>query len=196
MSTPEQDRRRIVVCDVETTGFDPEYHVCVEIAWWDLNTGERGTFIPRHNVSKALAGANIKALQINRYVDRIADRYAEQDHDGAQVRRLADALEGNTLAGSNPRFDDGFLRKVFADYERDELACIPDWHHRLWDLSAYAAGALGLDHLPGLFEVCELLDVATPDHSAEADVTATGECFLALFERAGVRLRAKNDGAE
>jgi DNA polymerase-3 subunit epsilon len=189
--------RHIVVVDLETTGFDPAIHQAIECSWWDLTTGYRGTFIPRHDVSATLGGADVRALQINRYVDRIAT--AEQDTSGEGVTLLAKTLHGNTLAGSNPAFDAKFLNAVFDDYadELDVIAEIydetvrefPCWHHRLWDLAPYAAGVLGLDHLPGLAEVCDLLDIASkPDHSAEADVTATGECFLELFRRAGVPL--------
>lgn len=169
-------KRDVVVVDVETTGFDPTVHVTVEVAWWNLTADERGAFIPQHDVRAALAGANIRSLQITRYVDRIAE--AKQD-DGTERLRLWHQLNANTMAGSNPRFDAGFL----AAMNRGAGQITPEpWHYRLWDLSAYAAGRLGLDYLPGLFEVCELVDVPTPDHSAEADVTATGLCFRKLME--------------
>lgn len=187
-ATPKQvtDPRHIVVVDVETTGFDPSRNLCVEVAWWDLTADARGYFIPRHNVSDALAGAQLEALRLNRYIDRIAGQ--PQDQDGSEARRLADALNGHTLAGSNPAFDASFLRQLFVDYENRELCYFAQWHHRMWDLSPYSAGVLGLDHLPGLAEVCERLDIwARPDHSAESDVTATGLCFQALFDRAGVK---------
>ncbi|MGH3693260.1 MAG: hypothetical protein ACRDRX_04540 [Pseudonocardiaceae bacterium] len=177
--------RHVVVVGVQATGLYPGHHVCVEVAWWDLTTDERGHFVPHHTVSAALAGADIKSLRLNRYVDRIAGQ--PQDCDGVEARRLSDVLHEQTVAGSNPAFDAAFLLKMFVDVERRDQGAIPNWHHRLWDLSAYAAGALGLDHLPGLAEVCERLDIhARPDHTAEADVTAAGLCFRALFARAGL----------
>lgn len=183
MTTPTSPARHVVVADCETTGFDPYQHTCVEIGWWDLNTGERGLFVPRHDASETLARADIEALRINGYFDRLAD--APQDH-GAEVLRLASALHRQTLAGSNPAFDARFLPRMFASYGHLDVT---PWHHRMWDLAPYAAGVLGLDHLPGLSEVCELLGTdARPDHSAAGDVTAAGECFLALFERTGVQL--------
>lgn len=180
--------RRIVVVDVETTGLDPERHTCVEVAWWDLTTGHRGFFVPCHNVSETLAGADIEALRLTRYVDRLAD--APQDLNGTGVWELAEHLDGQTMAGSNPRFDCGFLDWVFRDAVQHRLLMAPPTpHHRLWDLAPYAAGVLGLPYLPGLAEVCDRLDTEhRPDHTAEGDVTATGECFLELFERAGVSL--------
>jgi DNA polymerase-3 subunit epsilon len=187
MSAPTEtataESRKIIVVDVETTGLYPERHTCIEVAWWNLTSDERGTFIPTHSVSAALGNAAIEALRLNRYIDRIAGHIQD---DGTEVRRLAEQLHGNTLAGSNPSFDAAFLRSVFADYEARELSSWPEWHHRLWDLAPYAAGVLGLDHLPGLAEVCERLDLwQRPDHSAESDVTVAGMCFRLLFERAG-----------
>jgi DNA polymerase III epsilon subunit-like protein len=173
-------KREIIVVDVETTGFDPDRHETVEVAWWNLDTGERSHFVPVHDVPTALAGANIRSLQINRYIDRLAE--AEQDTEYVELNRLWDQLNGNTLAGSNPRFDAGFLATMFQKGNR--LTTEP-WHYRLWDLAPYAAGVLGLDYLPGLDDVCKELGVNRPDHSAEGDVTATGTCFTQLMGKAG-----------
>lgn len=182
--------RQLVVVDTETNGLDLERHQPVEVAWWNLDTDERGCFIAVHDVSEVLANADIKALQINRYLDRIAERALDRTTKlGApsevECRRRADAfnllteLTGNTLAGSNPAFDAAMLRKLFDG---------PDpWHHRMLDLSAYAAGVLGLDELPGLARVCELLDIKPGDHTAEADVTATGLCIRELRRRVANR---------
>lgn len=173
-------KREIIVVDVETTGFDPIRHETVEVAWWNLDTGERGYFVPIHDVPSTLADANIRSLQINRYVDRLAE--AEQDTKYVELNRLWDQLNGNTLAGSNPRFDAGFLARMF---HKANLATTNPWHYRLWDLAPYAAGVLGLDHLPGLDDVCQQLEIGRPDHSAEGDVTATGLCFTQLMGKAG-----------
>lgn len=171
--------RDIVSVDVETTGFDPERHATVEVAWWNLDTGERGYFVPVHDVPTTLAKANIRSLQINRYIDRLAE--AEQDAQYVELNRLWDQLDGNTLAGSNPRFDAGFLAAMFRDASRTTTQ---PWHYRLWDLAPYAAGVLGLDYLPGLADVCKELQIEQPDHSAEGDVTATGKCFTQLMTKA------------
>ena len=181
--------RDVIVVDVETNGLDINRHQVVEVAWWNLGTSERGQFIPPHNVSDVLAQADIDALRINRYIDRIAG--AEQDRIGEAAFELGEALHGNTIAGANPAFDTRFLTKMFSGYQDRELCGAPRWHHRLLDVSAYTAGVLGLPptELPGLSAVCELLGVTNPaPHTAEGDVTATGNCFLRLFDRAGNRL--------
>lgn len=181
--------REIIVADIETSGLDRSRHTTVEVAWWHLGTGQRGVFVPPHSVSEVLANADIAALQINRYIDRLA--HAQQDQKAEAAYELAEVLEGNTLAGSNPAFDAAFLPDMFESYDGDYEVYVPRWHHRLLDLSAYAAGVLGIPptELPGLATVCEALDVTNPaPHTAEGDVTATGQCFLKLFDRAVNRL--------
>lgn len=179
--------RQIIVADTETSGLNPDLHTVVEVAWWNLNTGQKGSFIPHHLTGEVLSHADIQALRINRYIDRIA---GEPQDDGTGMRELFLQLEGNTLAGSNPTFDAGFLRQ-HDNCEWCQTWRFGGWHHRLLDLSAYAAGVLGLSptELPGLNRVCELLGIEnTAPHTAAGDVDATGRCFLALFERAGVSL--------
>ncbi|BBG01591.1 MULTISPECIES: 3'-5' exonuclease [Pseudonocardia] len=180
--------RHIVVVDTETNGLDPRRHQAVEVAWWNLTTNERGMFIPTHNVSEVLANADVKALQINRYVDRIADQVPSVDSH--ERGKFAQQLDGCTLAGSNPAFDAAMVEKLLRPRHTLQINGKPvttwrqPWHHRMLDLSNYAAGMLALNDLPGLAKVCELLDVDPGDHTAEADVTATGECFNKLFARA------------
>lgn len=170
----EKPPRQTVVVDLETNGLDYERHVAVEVAWWNLDTGMRGSFVPQHDVSQVLGRADIGALRINRYVDRLAD--AEQDHEGLQLLELIRQLDGNTLAGANPRFDAHMLRKLWG---------AEPWHYRLLDVSAYGAGVLRLppeDGVPGLWDLCRLLGIEQEGdvHAAAGGVTAAGECLIEL----------------
>lgn len=176
--------RELLVVDLETNGLDPERHVAVEVGWWNLTTGKRGDFIPVHHVKDVLVNADLRALQINRYIDRIA--MAQQDTDGVYAQGLLDQLAGNTLVAVNPSFDERFLRNMFREYEsRGVLEVCDWWHYRLWDVNSYAAGVLGLEELPGLEKLCGLLDTTFgPDHTAHGDVTAAGHCFIELQKRA------------
>jgi hypothetical protein len=181
--------RNIIVVDVETNGLNIARHQAVEVAWWNLTTDARGWFVPPHNVSEILGKADLKALQVNRYVDRIAER--EQDSDGDGLTTLHNQFSvydedlatftQHTLAGSNPRLDAAMVNKLFAGSEFLE---IDPWHYRLLDVGAYAMGALGLGEVPGLWDVCQALGIPPGDHSAEADVTATGLCLRALMKSA------------
>lgn len=174
--------REIVVVDTETNGLEVDRHQVVEVAWWNLTTDERGLFVPLHDRAYVLRDADIRALQLNRYIDRIADE--EQDHDYVELNRFHDEIDDKTMAGSNPAFDAYFLSKMFRGANRLRLA---PWHHRMWDLSAYAAGVLGLVELPGLSTVCKMLDIEPGNHTAEADVTAAGLCFRELMAYARLR---------
>lgn len=171
--------RRVIVVDCETTGLDLDTAMAVEVAWWDLDTDQRGCFIPPHDIS----GATIEALEINGYYKRIEDQPTDVNY--ADALALHHVLRGQVLAGSNPSFDAHMLRRLFT------VAGFPatqPWHHRMLDLSAYAAGVLELDptDLLGLAKVADLLGIpAVPDHTAEGDVQVTGLCFEALFERTG-----------
>jgi DNA polymerase III alpha subunit (gram-positive type) len=179
--------RNLIIVDTETNGLDPNRHHAVEVGWWDLSTGKRGEFIPTHDVSETLANADIKALQLNRYIDRIADQ--AQDRDGKKAWELAELLQSNTLVAANPGFDAWVLTKMYSMYEAATVTFLPQWHYRLWDIEAYAAAVLGLNYVPGLVEICRMLDIGfAPDHTAHGDVTATGLCFIALAERAGAKL--------
>lgn len=175
--------REIVVVDIETTGLNPKRHSVVEVAWWNLATDERGEFVPWHKPSRVLAKADIVALRVNGYLDRLAD--AKQDDYDTGLKALLTQLKGNTFAGCNPAFDAAFLTRLFrAHLEKPNR---PNWHHRMLDVSAYAAGVLHLPptELPGLATVCELLEVVnTAPHTAEGDVDATGRCIKILMEMA------------
>lgn len=166
--------RQLVVVDVESSGLR-EADLTVEVAWRNVDTGERGEFVPAHNTAWVLRFGQPTALEMNGYRERLLE--APQD-DGTEVARLHTALTGNCLAGSNPGFD--WYMHLSRLFRRHRLG--QPHHHRMPDISNYAAGVLGIDprELPGLARVCELLGVEAPDHTAAGDVRATGECFDAL----------------
>lgn len=169
--------RQLIVVDVETSGLIPGHDVAVEVAWWALETDERGCFIPVHDTAWVLQEGDPQALKLNGYRERLAGQ--PQDETEVKAARLTNVLTDNTLAGSNPAFDLNFLPDAGVGVARR--------HHRLSDLSAYAAGVLRIPptELPGLAAVCDLLGIKnTAPHTAAGDVDATGRCFLALMERA------------
>lgn len=164
--------RQTVVVDIETSGLAANATI-LEVAAVNLDTGAELHFVPFTPMS-VLAGAEPEALAINRYFER---RLFSEQLDAEATKNayqwLKEMLDGNVFAGSNPTFDAGHLAKP--------LGATP-WNHRMLDLSAYAAGVLGLSfELPGLNKVCELLGVVNEDpHSALGDARATAECFRKL----------------
>ncbi len=180
----------LVVVDLETTGTNAGQHDVVEIAWWNLTTGERDAFVPLHDPNDVLLTADLGALAINRYIERgLYARADTDDPDGHRLANLYDQLAGGDdphrttpadrrrralLTGKNPWFDAAFLAHLWGR---------EPWNYQLRDIGNYAAGVLGipLDEPLGLSDICERLGVPLAGHHcAEADVTATGMCVLEL----------------
>lgn len=177
--------RKVYVVDVETTGL-LEHHVPVEIAFWCLDDGTRGRFIPGFDATD-LAAASPDAMRITRFYER-GLHLEQRDVHGFQLLAFHELMHKNVLAGSKPTFDAEMISRMFVRF-----GLRPDpWHYRLLDVGQYAQGVLGLPlaHTPGLARICSLLGIAGGDHSAEADVTATGLAFLKLQEIAQSRKAA------
>ena len=179
----EKPKRRTVVVDIESSGLTDDA-IALEIAWWDLDTDERGSFIPPHDEAWVLDNGHPDALAINSYKERIAGK--PQD-DGTEIRRLHYALRGQCIAGANiGRADCAWLVKVFR-----QAGLHPEpWNYRLGEIGPYAAGVLGikLSEAPGLADICVAMGIdPEPEvHTAANGVTATGLALKALFEKAGV----------
>ena len=193
--------RELIVVDVETTGLDVDKHWVLEVAAINVLTGDELYFVPALPVG-ALDTADGKALKINGYFEREGFQHRrEADASEGCRNKLWDWLDGNTLAGSNPTFDAAMLNRhqewnaatsspVPLRGERPTGRRLSPWHHRLADLSAYAAGALGIraTALPGLDVVCRSLKVENADpHSALGDARATADCFRKLANMAADR---------
>jgi DNA polymerase-3 subunit epsilon len=178
-------KRNLIVVDVETTGLE-DRDKPIEVAAINVDTGEEFYFVP-HMSSTALGSADPRALQINRYFERgVWEHMDSHDTDTWKnyevLRRM---LDGNTFAGSNPRFDAPKILRGINHWEDLTKHIAEPWHHRLADLSAYAAGILGIapTELPGLDAVCRSVNVDNEDpHSALGDARATAECFRKLTD--------------
>ena len=177
------DKRDLIVVDIETTGLDYSAKI-LEVAAVNVWTDEEMYFVP-HVDKNDLADADPDALRINRYYERAVYRNMLCASDtGIKYMNLQSMLRGNTFAGSNPSFDAARIARVQWNIAKS-LQVGEVWHHRLADLSTYAAGALRIDptELPGLDAVCSLLGIQIEDrHSALGDAPATAECFRKLTE--------------
>lgn len=161
---------RHVVLDMETTGLKLHHQPC-EIAWYDLNTDEHGVFIPAHT----LDGADPKALEINRYEQRIAGK--PQD-DGTATAALHARLGGDGVKTSvwcaNPSFDVPRIQGVFARAGFDNEQ---PFHHRPFDVEeAYYwlfPERCEDGNKAGLAQIAKDLGVEFGHHDAMEDVFAT-----------------------
>lgn len=176
--------RAVIICDTETSGLAAGEHDITECAWWNLNTGENGVFIPPHS----LDGATPKALEVSKYNPRQLWDQNRWDNDGLELRRMHTAMTGTWFIGSKPTFDAGFLSILFA---RFGLHPEPWWRFPL-DLGTYAAGAMNrpITDRVGLTQLCNLLGVLPGHHTAGEDVRATAECLIKLQQMAQSRRAA------
>lgn len=163
----------LVFLDTETTGLDWQQHDVVEVAW-AVGDGEIFTFYPWHT----LENAQPEALEINGYFRRDLDRRHTDDGNEQLERMFLRDLRGATIVGSNPAFDTAMLRRKFG---------FAPWHHRLFDVAAYAAGVFGWAEIRGLAAVAEVLredgyKVEEPDHTAHQDVVVLRQVHHALVE--------------
>ena len=157
----------LVFLDTETTGLDHDRHEVWEIAY-ALDDGPILSAIVRHSFTSP----DPTALALNRYLERALG----VPHDAMFERDLRAELDGGTIVGANPAFDAAFLRARWG---------FTPWHHRLWDVEAYAAGVLGLDGPHGLARTAEKVralgfDIPEPDHTAAGDVATLRATFNAL----------------
>lgn len=181
--------RQLWVVDIETTGLDTSLHVPLEVAAVNVVTRESYAFVP-WLPDGALGAADPVALGISRYYERgVFKQQLSFEQTGEAYEFLWGLLAANTLGGSNPRFDAAMLLRGVSVLPFPAVVFPVDrepWHHRLADLSAYAAGVLGMppEILPGLAQVCELLGVVNDgEHTALGDAKAAAECFRRLRTR-------------
>ena len=159
----------LVFLDTETTGLDPDRHEVWEIAY-AVNDGPIKSAIVKHS----LTTPDPKALAMNGYLDRALDAKPDVTFENG----LRATLEGATIVGANPAFDAAFLRARWG--------CAP-WHHRLWDVEAFAAGVHRLTSVPGLASIAAVLrdyghEIPEPDHTAAGDVATLRASFHALMK--------------
>ncbi|SKF80263.1 3'-5' exonuclease [Mycobacteroides abscessus] len=183
--------RDVWVVDLETTGLDRNVHLPVEVAAVNLKTGREIRFVP-FITGDELGKADREAMRINMYYEQ--GLYKDQLDRDTSIRCYQDVfelLQGQTLAGANPRFDADmlligyeWLLQLEPRLPGASTRVEAPWHHRLADVCAYAAGALNIppDDIPGLAGVCQLLGVTNEaEHTALGDARATVECFRRLY---------------
>lgn len=164
--------------DCETTALSPEAGCIWEIAI--LADGNEHVWRPAHDLDFAESGA----LRVGRYYERRRAAKHWGEHDPAMVAQVvAEVTAGRVLGGACPWFDARFL-EVFLR-EHGECAA---WSHRLLDVEAFAAGALGLDVPLGLSATAGKLGVAIPEegrHTALGDARVAREVYRAALALGG-----------
>jgi DNA polymerase III epsilon subunit-like protein len=187
----------VIVVDVESTGLDVWTDYPVEVAWYNLATGERGEFIPQHNRHATLRHAHPGALKANGYRDRIfADAEFLMDRTSDEAAKLyaqfVDSPGRPYLAGVNAAsFDQFMIAKLWPGMPFAERP----WRYRVIDLANMGMQELPIDYLPGLSALVDLLelDIPKPDHTAMGDVYTTTLVLVELIRRRDARLGIVRD---
>lgn len=140
--------------DTETTGLDPRRHDAWEIAVILRDPECAAAGITRYDrehiwqIRVPLDDADPKALEIGRYQERFVvpngDAAVQLNPDGTIYQRLLlpeflfdlqEVLKDAVLVGSNPAFDDAFLKKLLQAHGRRI-----GWHYRTIDVATLAVG--------------------------------------------------------
>lgn len=157
----------ITYFDCETTGLDPAKHHIWEMAY-AIDDGPIESAIVPHTI----VGADLVALEIGGYDERSSRLPVSRQFEHG----LATDLDAATLCCANPAFDAAFLRARWG---------VAPWKYRLFDIEAYAMGALGYEIPQGLATIRRDLDalgyvIPEPDHTAIGDVATLRECHRVL----------------
>lgn len=154
--------RTKVFLDVESTGLNPQEDRLVELTYAVEQDDPITLFFGVQEVPDFIDG-------LIGFTDRgIAGLESSEE----EVRKFLDASRDATMVSANPKFDAAFL-------DENELNV---FHYRTLDLESYAMHALGLEYVPGMADIYELLtergyDIVAPDHTSRNDVLALRKCF-------------------
>ncbi|EFE65843.1 exonuclease RNase T and DNA polymerase III [Streptomyces viridosporus ATCC 14672] len=121
--------------DTETTGLDPFQHDAWEIAVILRKPGETDQESVFY-LEPDLINADPKALEINRYHERVKTEDWTWGKPQDVARDLYRLLDGTVLIGSNPPFDADMIANIFGRYYWHPKP----WHYRTIDIAILAAG--------------------------------------------------------
>ena len=142
-----------VCLDIETTGLIPFFHNIWEVGYVLEPEGEEVLFQIKLS-PQALQNADPKALEINRYHERVDNEGAL--FEGDAVAKMAEDWAGRSLIAQPALFDLTFIRNILFAYDVNET-----WSHRaVHDLKTFHLGRLyhtkaeqAIHRQPGIYDV-------------------------------------------
>ena len=158
--------RDFVFVDCETTGLDSKKDSLVEVTYARENDEPVTLFFGVKSVPAFIDDLTKFSAR------KVYNEPAATDAEIAEFRRV---LENQTMVAGNPKFDAAFL----------EANGLYTAHYRTLDVQSYAMAKLGLDYLPSMNEIFNLLvergyNFTEPDHSSRNDVLFMREAFNVL----------------
>lgn len=135
-TSPAGPTTPLAFVDTETTGLDPFIHDAWEIAVILRRDGHDTEHTFR--ILPDITNADPKALEINRYFERVTVDGWQWDDRQTAATRLYALLNGAVMIGSNPAFDAEMIAHLFGRYYEQPKP----WHYRTIDTTTLATGAL------------------------------------------------------
>jgi oligoribonuclease (3'-5' exoribonuclease) len=175
-------KHRLVFLDIETTGLDPRVHDMLEVAMvvrdpFDEAVDEEIGFAMAIN----LAAADPRALEVNRYQQRLPELRRAQIDDAGALALLMTTLRGAIVVGNNVQFDLRFIEQFLVECESPDTT---PWFYSPVDLKALAAGRLSMGEPPwSTNKVADAAGVPIPDgyHSALVDAKWNRDVYDAVM---------------
>ncbi|NJA56701.1 exonuclease domain-containing protein [Streptomyces sp. NEAU-H3] len=128
----------IAFIDTETTGLNPALHEAWEVAIILREEDNRDVEHLFHIPPRRFADADPKALEINRYMERVSNPDWQWNDRQDAAHRIHNLLTGAVLVGSNPAFDANMLASLLSEIH--DIAA--PWHYRTFDIATLAVGSL------------------------------------------------------
>jgi len=159
-------KRDFVFVDVETTGLDAQTDRLVELTYGIDNDPLQTLYFGVRTVPDFIDN-------LTKFYER--EVWKEPKATEWELDVFRGTLAGNTMVSANPAFDKAFL----------EANGLWTGHYRMLDIEAYAMAKFGIDFVPSMHKIVEMLNVmgytlTEPDHSSYNDTKALREAFNIL----------------
>lgn len=154
--------RELIFVDTESTGLDPNEDALVELSYATLDSDIKTLYFGVKEVSD--------------FIDELIG-FTKRGIRGLtsttqEIQEFLTLSADNTMVAANPAHDKGFL----------EAFGLWRFHYRMLDIESYAFALLGLDEVPSMKNIYDLLsdytDLPEPDHSSAGDVAAMRAAYI------------------
>ncbi|QIN94630.1 DnaQ-like protein [Streptomyces phage Muntaha] len=159
-------KREFVFVDCETTGLDPRRDKLVELTYATSTSHFKTLYFGVTEVPPFID-------ELTKFTER---GVAQEPHASlAQINDFLETMQDQTMVSANPSFDKAFL----------EENGLWNGHYRTLDIETYAMAKFGIDFVPSMAKIVEMLNVmgyelTQPDHSSYKDTKALREAFNIL----------------
>lgn len=162
-----------VFVDIETTGLDPLLHEIIEIAAVDI---EGNVLLDAKCLPERIEDASPKALEVNGYTKEAWDSAPNLLSLKDALEALIHCTEGKIIVGSNPTFDNTFLRVYM-----NRLGLFPKYYFKTLDLGSMFLMFSG--KLEGLGDMSEKIGGPEAKHTALSDCMAARAVYIHLRDQ-------------